>query len=617
MDAYTSRRLRPDPAQLELIGRLARLQPVVEAYHEARSLASKSRMDASSDSTLGRGTMEMGSIESPAEMKMGSIESGTKARKSASIEKSSTPEMGAIESGMESRKSASIEKSNTLEMGAIEPRTESRKSASMEKSITLEMGSIESGTEARKSASIEELSTPEMGAIDSSMNSIVSGMPSVKWSSMSRMGSTDSGTGLITPSLAKQSSMPEMGLGLGLMTPASSKQSSMPEIRSIDARMESNTLESTKPEAGKSAPGWNKFEMDSVDSKPAIGLSAIKAVADKNTMSPTKPIADSPLRIPKGLYVYGAVGSGKTMLMDLFFQAVDVTKKRVHVHSFLQSVHAYIHDAKRQRNVGGRTAIEDLGKALSRDATLIAFDEFAIADAADAVVLGVLVESILKSGSVLVATSNTAPEDLHQGFDPFKPRLLAYCRVHDLNSAMDYRERDMDEGDAIIDAINGLVVEENESDPQVKFRLLIPGSASQNVVLKVGFGREIEVPFVWRDEQGRNTFAASFDWLCGGNTAFGANEYEALLNRYERAIIGCAQPIRVVPGQAGNTSRRFTTFLDIAYEKKRNLLLTSQSADLFQFDHVEDESNESIASIRAFLRARSRWNEMSRGLHVS
>src|SRR6202789_1213590 len=164
-------------------------------------------------------------------------------------------------------------------------------------------------------------------------------------------------------------------------------------------------------------------------------------------------------RPPRGVYIWGDVGRGKSMLMDMFFDKTPIAKKRrVHFNAFMQEVHARIHEwrnldpkvrAKRPEFVreAGDDPIAPVAHAVANDATLLCFDEFQVTDVADAMILGRLFEQLFARGVVIVATSNTAPSRLYEGglnrqlFLPFIALIERKLEVVELGGAVDYRRR--------------------------------------------------------------------------------------------------------------------------------------------------------------------------------
>ena len=160
---------------------------------------------------------------------------------------------------------------------------------------------------------------------------------------------------------------------------------------------------------------------------------------------------------PRGLYIWGDVGRGKSMLMDMFFDKTPIARKRrVHFNAFMQEVHARIHEwrnldakarAKRPEFVreAGDDPIAPVAHAVANDATLLCFDEFQVTDVADAMILGRLFEQLFQRGVVIVATSNTAPARLYEGglnrqlFLPFIAMIEQHLDVVEINGPQDYR----------------------------------------------------------------------------------------------------------------------------------------------------------------------------------
>jgi cell division protein ZapE len=157
----------------------------------------------------------------------------------------------------------------------------------------------------------------------------------------------------------------------------------------------------------------------------------------------------APAGTPRGLYLVGEVGRGKSMLMDLFFASAEVARKqRIHFHRFMQTSHARVF-AWKQANPNGTDPIPPLAETIARNAALLCFDEFQVNDIADAMILGRLFQALFARGVVVVATSNIAPDDLFKGqpgrdaFLPFIALIKQRLDVVMMDSGRDFRRERM------------------------------------------------------------------------------------------------------------------------------------------------------------------------------
>lgn len=292
---------------------------------------------------------------------------------------------------------------------------------------------------------------------------------------------------------------------------------------------------------------------------------------------------------PRGLYLWGGVGRGKSMLMDLFVDSLDVPVRRVHFHAFMQEIHNGMHKA-RQRGV--EDAIAPVAEAVAAQVKLLAFDEMQITDITDAMIVGRLFEALFKAGVVVVTTSNRVPDDLYkhglnrQLFLPFIDLLKERMVVHELVSHRDYRQDRLEGSPVYFTPVNETAraaIEEIWQD--------LTGGKAEPLTLHVK-GREVQIP-AFRDGVAR----ASFYELCG--KPLGAADYLALA---EAARVLVLENIPSLGRTNFNEAKRFVTLIDALYEAKTRLICSA--AALPELLYLEGEGTFE------FERTASRLREM-------
>lgn len=288
---------------------------------------------------------------------------------------------------------------------------------------------------------------------------------------------------------------------------------------------------------------------------------------------------------PKGVYVWGGVGSGKTRLMDMFFDTVQsVPKQRVHFHSFMLSVHRSLYDARRKFDGDGAVAMKLVANRVLDEGVLLCLDEFQVVDIADALVVKTLFEAIFDLGGVLVATSNRSPDMLyHNGiqrqlFEPFIPMLKSRCAIASVSqSTTDYRVEIGSGETARVYFVSG----DADGWEDCKQRLAKKPSFEDIAELRVrDTGRAVAVP---RCDLAVRACLFEFDELCGA--ALGAADYLAIAAAF-RIVFLDAVPILDLGDL--NRTRRFITLVDTFYENYVILVVraAAQPARLF----VKDKS---------------------------
>ncbi|MDQ0314177.1 cell division protein ZapE [Amorphus orientalis] len=300
-----------------------------------------------------------------------------------------------------------------------------------------------------------------------------------------------------------------------------------------------------------------------------------------------------------GLYLWGEVGRGKTMLMDFFFEAAPIEKKRrAHFTNFMADVHARVH-AARQAIADGRTKGDDpippVAASIAEETELLCFDEFTVTDIADAMILGRLFTRLFEDGLVLVATSNVAPDDLYKGglnrghFLGFIDLLKRHVDVQRLDAHADYR----------LDKLAGTRVYFDADSPEDQrameglWRRLTGGEEPAAQTIEV-LGHKVEVPAMLG-----GVARFSFSDLC--ERPLGASDYRAIADRFHTVVV---TGVPLLSPQRRNEAKRFITLIDVFYDAHVRVVISAQAEPDGLF------SGEDGTEAFEFKRTASRLTEM-------
>ncbi|RTM11477.1 MAG: cell division protein ZapE [Bradyrhizobiaceae bacterium] len=304
--------------------------------------------------------------------------------------------------------------------------------------------------------------------------------------------------------------------------------------------------------------------------------------------------------VPRGLYIHGEVGRGKTMLMDLFFQHSSVEhRRRAHFHEFMADVHERIYDY-RQSIARGEIADGDVialtANAIFEESWLLCFDEFHVTDIADAMILGRLFAKLFELGTVVVATSNVAPDDLYKGglnrslFLPFIKQITDHMDVARLDARTDFR----------LEKLQGVPMWLTPADSDADAALdrawkRMSGGAkcrSRDIPIK---GRILHVPC-----SAHGVARFSFADLC--EKPLGASDYLRLAHDYHTILV---DHIPVMDFSQRNAAKRFITLIDTLYDNAVKLMASADANPISLY-----LAHEGVEAME-FKRTASRLIEMS------
>ncbi len=328
------------------------------------------------------------------------------------------------------------------------------------------------------------------------------------------------------------------------------------------------------------------------DAAQARVVGELSGLADHlNHRPPGKPgfisrLLRNPPVTPKGIYLYGNVGRGKTMLMDMFCDAVKAwPKRRVHFHAFVQEVHAA------RTRLGGDNVIAAIAREIAASARLLCLDEMQIVDIADAMIIGRLYEALLENGVVLVTTANPPPEELYrdglnrQLFLPFIERLRATMDVIHLEGPRDYRLGRIRANETFLHPATA----DNRVAFNILWRDLTDGAPGQVEILDV-LGRKRTVP-----KAAHACASFTFYELCG--EALGPADYLAIAKAYRTIFISGVTPLK---SHQRNETKRFIVMIDTFYDAGTRIVALSDAPPekLFPKNQHSVEAKRTISRLK-------------------
>jgi cell division protein ZapE len=287
-----------------------------------------------------------------------------------------------------------------------------------------------------------------------------------------------------------------------------------------------------------------------------------------------------------GLYLWGGVGRGKTHLMDLFFESVPFEQKlRTHFHRFMQRVHHELRDCAGEKN-----PLRLIGARIAREARLLCFDEFFVADITDAMLLAGLLEELFARGVTLVATSNVVPDELYRDglqrarFLPAIEMIKRHTRVFNVDGGIDHRLRLLEQAELYHSPLD----EKADESLMRSFTSLAPDAPQAGRVLEVE-GRGIRARLcaddvVWFD----------FAELCDGPRS--QNDYIELAREFHAVLVG---GVPVFTADTDDQARRFINLVDEFYDRNVKLVLAAQAplADLYAGGRLGFEFQRTVSRL--------------------
>ena len=265
---------------------------------------------------------------------------------------------------------------------------------------------------------------------------------------------------------------------------------------------------------------------------------------------------------PRGVYMYGGVGRGKSFLMDCFYNAVPLKRKtRLHFHEFMREVHRELRDLQ-----GTVNPLDELGKRIAKRYRLICFDEFHVADITDAMILHRLLAALFDNGVGFVTTSNFKPDDLYPGgmhrdrILPAIALLNAHLEVLSVDNGTDYRRRTLEQ----VNLYHTPLGAQADAEMTDAFNRLAE-SQDENPVLQIE-SRQIRA----RRKAG-GVLWFDFKTLCGGPRS--QNDYLEIATQFHTVLLS---DVPAMPIRMASEARRFTWLVDVLYDRRVKLIMSAE-----------------------------------------